>query len=350
VLDVALLRPGRFDRQITIDLPDLRGRFGILKVHARKIKIAPDVDLEYTARGTPGFSGADLANLINEAALLAARNNKVAVQLADLDEARDKVRWGKERRSRKMDERDRRVTAFHEAGHALVGMFCELSTPLHKITIVPRGVAYLGATMHLPEQDRYTQSRKELEDEIAVLMGGRVAERLVFEDITTGAAMDIRQSTELAKRMVCEWGMSEKLGPLSYSGREEHLFLGRDITRTETYSEDTAREIDGEIRLIVDAAEARVGKILRTNVDKLKLLGDTLLERETMSALDVYLLLGMTPPKRLQPPIDDTSGGVSGTAAAVPAPGLATPPASPPAPAAPAVSPPPPPPDPERQP
>ncbi|OGV81780.1 MAG: hypothetical protein A3K19_26305 [Lentisphaerae bacterium RIFOXYB12_FULL_65_16] len=335
VLDAALLRPGRFDRQITIDLPDIKGRLGILKVHVRKIKIAPDVDLECVARGTPGFSGADLANLINEAALLAARNNKVAVQLSDLDEARDKVRWGKERRSRKLDERDRRITAFHEAGHALVGMFCEHATPLHKITIVPRGVAYLGATMHLPEQDRYTQSRKDLEDTIAVLMGGRVAEELVFEDITTGAAMDIRQGTELAKKMVCEWGMSAKLGPLSYCGREEHLFLGRDITRTESYSEDTAREIDIEIRRIIDIAVERVNSILRTNLDKLQLLGDTLLERETMCALDVYRLLGMTPPKRLLPPIDDPSDAASGDAAAqAPAeaagPDSATPPARPP--------------------
>ncbi len=297
VLDSALLRPGRFDRQITIDLPDLRGRLGILKLHGRKIKLLPDVDLEIVARGTPGFSGADLANLINEAALLAARAGKSAVDVSDLEEARDKVRWGKERRSRKVDERDRRITAFHEAGHALVGIMCEHATPLHKITIVPRGVAYLGATMHLPEEDRYTRSRTELLDELAVLMGGRVAEDLIFEDVTSGAAMDIRQGTALVKKMVCEWGMSEKLGPLSYSGREEHIFLGRDITRSEDYSEETAREIDKEIRRIVSEAESRVRRILTTELDKLKLLGETLLEKETLCAQDVYELLGMEMPR-----------------------------------------------------
>jgi len=287
VLDPALLRPGRFDRQITLDLPDLKGRLGILRVHARKIKLAPEVDLEVIARGTPGFSGADLANLINEAALLAARQNKQWVELEDLEEARDKVRWGRERRSRTIDERDRRVTAFHEAGHALVGLLCEHATPLHKVTIVPRGTAFLGATMHLPEEDRYTRTRAELEDEMAMLMGGRVAERIMFDDLSTGAAMDIRQATELARKMVCQWGMSDRVGPLNFSGREEHIFLGRDILRSESFSEQTAREIDEEIRSFVERAEKRAEQLLTEHRDKLERLGRALLERETMTAEEI---------------------------------------------------------------
>lgn len=296
VLDPALLRPGRFDRQITVDLPDMKGRLAILKVHSKKTKLADDVDLRTVARGTPGFSGADLANIINEAALLATRNNEDAVTMADLEESRDKVRWGKERRSRRIDDKDRRLTAYHEAGHALVGMLCENATPLHKITIIPRGAAYLGATMSLPEQDRFTMSRKELLDQIAVCFGGRVAEELTFEDITSGASMDIRQATDIAKKMVCQWGMSEKLGPINYAGREEHIFLGRDITRSEDFGPDTAREIDLEIRRIIDEQKDRTVKLLKDNYDKLKLLSETLLERETMMAKEVYELLGMEMP------------------------------------------------------
>ncbi len=293
VLDQALLRPGRFDRQIAIDLPDLKGRLGILKLHAKKIKISPDVELRLIARGTPGFSGADLANLINEAALLAAREGKEAVETSDMEEARDKVRWGKERRSRKVDERDRRVTAYHEAGHALTGIMCEHATPLHKVTIVPRGVSYLGATMHLPEQDRYTQARSELDDELAVLMGGRVAENLVFGEVTSGAALDIQQATAMARRMVCEWGMSGKMGPLSYSGHDELVFLGRDLTQRDTYSQETAREIDLEVRHIVDTAEQRARSILTAGLDELKKLAETLLEEETLSARQVHALVGV---------------------------------------------------------
>lgn len=312
VLDPALLRPGRFDRQITVDLPDLKGRLGILTLHTKRITIAEGVTLQTIARGTPGFSGADLANLVNEAALLAARLGKAGVEMGDLEEARDKVRWGKERRSRKVDERDRRVTAFHEAGHAMVGMLCEHATPLHKITIVPRGVAYLGATMHLPEQDRYTQSKAELLDELAVLMGGRVAEELVCDDITSGAAMDIHQATGLAKKMVCQWGMSERMGPLSYGGREEHIFVGRDITRSEDYSEETAREIDQEIRRVVGEALTRGRELLTTHIDNLRLLGETLLEQETMDAAEVRELIGLAPlpppPEDVVESTDDTEG------------------------------------------
>lgn len=298
VLDPALLRPGRFDRQIRIDLPDVQGRFGILKLHARKIKLAKGVDLSTIARGTPGFSGADLANLINEAALYAARQGKSAVDLADLEEARDKVAWGKERRSRKIDEKDRRITAHHEAGHALVGLLCEHATPLHKVTIIPRGVAYLGATMHLPEQDRYTRSHSELLDELAMLMGGRVAEKLTFNEVTSGAAADIRQATDIARRMVCHWGMSDKMGALSYGGREEHIFLGREITRSDDISPETAREIDMEVRSLVDHAEARVTELLTIHNDKLTKLASKLLEVETLSAQQVCELLELpyTPP------------------------------------------------------
>ncbi len=300
VLDPALLRPGRFDRQISIDLPDVRGRLGILTVHAKKVNLGTDADLEVLAKGTPGYSGADLANLINEAALLAARQNKEAIDMADLEEARDKVRWGKERRSRKINIQDRRITAFHEAGHTLVGLLCEHATPLHKVTIIPRGNAYLGATMHLPDRDRYTQSLCELQDELAVLMGGRQAEELLCDDITSGAAMDIRQATTIAKKMVCEWGMSKRMGPLSYTSNQEHIYLGRDITRSEDHSEQTAQGIDEEIRAIVDGAETRARTMLRENIDQLKLLGETLLERETMSAAEIRELLGMPAAEKSQ--------------------------------------------------
>ncbi len=296
VLDPALLRPGRFDRQITVDLPDLRGRLAILKIHARKTKLAPEVDLRLIARGTPGFSGADLANIINEAALLATRHNSEAVTMAELEEARDKVHWGKERRSHRMDDKVRRLTAFHEAGHALLGMLCPNCIPLHKITIIPRGQA-LGATMSLPENDQVTMSRNELLDQICMTFGGRIAEELTMEDISTGAAMDIRQATDIAKKMVCQWGMSKHLGLVNYAGHHEPLFLGRDMSRAEDFSPETAREIDLEIRLIIDEQRTRAEKLLKDNQDKLELLATTLLERETMNASEVYALLGMEEPK-----------------------------------------------------
>lgn len=297
VLDPALLRPGRFDRQIAIDLPDLHGRLAILNVHAKKITIDPNADMGIIARGTPGFSGADLANLINEAALLATRKNLDAVGIEELEESRDKVRWGKERRSRRIDEKDRRLTAYHEAGHALVGMFCEYALPLHKITIIPRGVAYLGATMSLPEQDQVHLSKNELLDHIAVSIGGRVAEELIFEDVTTGAAMDIMQASDIARKMICQWGMSSRLGFINYAGTQQHVFLGRDITRGDDYGPETAREIDLEVRDIIQKSYDRVREILETNLDKLKLLAETLLEKETMNAEEVYDLLEMTMPE-----------------------------------------------------
>ncbi|MBP5299771.1 MAG: AAA family ATPase, partial [Victivallales bacterium] len=295
VLDAALLRPGRFDRQVVVPLPDLRGRLAILKVHARKTVLAEDVDLRIVARGTAGFSGADLANLINEAALLATRRQLEAVGMVELEEARDKVSWGRERKSHRMDDKEKRLTAYHEGGHALVGLFCENSVPLHKITIIPRGQA-LGATMFLPEGDINGYRRNELLDRIAVSYGGRVAEELVLQDISTGASMDIHQATEIARQMVCKWGMSEKMGAIDYVGHEEHLYLGRDITRTEGFSPETAREIDLEIRRIITEQKERATRILTEHRDMLEKLAETLLERETLTAHEVYELLGLPEP------------------------------------------------------
>ena len=296
VLDPALLRPGRFDRQIVIDLPDLQGRLDILKIHAKKIKLDPNLDLKQIARGTPGFSGADLANLLNEGAIIATRANKEMVGLAELEEARDKVRWGKERKSRKLTDRQRRLTAYHEAGHTLVNLFSKHTEPLHKVTIIPRGMA-MGATMFLPETDRYDITENEAYDMMAMGMGGRCAEQLIFNELTSGGSMDIQQATNMAKRMVCEWGMSKKLGPLNYAARQDHIFLGRDITRTEGVSPETEREIDLEVRRIVDAAETRAMDILTEHKDKLVKLAEELLERETMNADEVYELLDL--PKRV---------------------------------------------------
>jgi len=286
VLDSALLRPGRFDRQIVIDMPDLVGREEILKVHARAVKLSKDVDFKVIARGTPGFSGADLANLINEAALLAARNDKKGVAMEELEEARDKVRWGRERRSRVMDEKDKQVTAYHEAGHALVMYKLDFTEPLHKVTIIPRGM-YLGATFSLPEKDKYHESKKQLLDEIAGIMGGRIAEELTFGDSTSGAAGDIKQATHVARKMVTEWGMSEKIGMVNVSDHEEHMFLGRDLFKGREVSEQTARDIDAEVRSIIDAAYARAKDILVTNRDRLVALAQALLEYETLDAGEI---------------------------------------------------------------
>ncbi len=283
VLDSALLRPGRFDRQIVIDMPDLVGREEILKVHAREVKIGKDADMKVIARGTAGFSGADLANLINEAALLAARNEKKAVGMEDLEEARDKVRWGRERRSRVMDEKDKKLTAYHEAGHALVMSKLEHSEPLHKVTIIPRGM-YLGATFQLPEKDKYSINKKQLIDQITGIMGGRIAEEMIFGDCNSGAANDIKQATHLARRMVTEWGMSEKIGMVNVSAHEEHMFLGRDLFKGREVSEQTAREIDEEVRSIVDHCYTRAKQVLVENRDKLIGLAEALIEFETLDA------------------------------------------------------------------
>ncbi|MBU1694277.1 MAG: ATP-dependent zinc metalloprotease FtsH [Verrucomicrobia bacterium] len=286
VLDPALLRPGRFDRQIVIDLPGLEGREAILRIHARRVKLTPNTDLHRIARGTPGFSGADLSNLINEAALLAARNNLEAVTVRELEEARDKVRWGRERRSRVLDDKEKSLTAYHEAGHAVLLHLVEGCEPLHKVTIIPRGTA-LGATMQLPEKDRYTESRTKLLAVLVGLMGGRTSEELVFGDITTGAHNDIKQATHIARMMVCEWGMSEALGPLSFGQREELLFLGREISRTNEISEDTARKIDEEVSRIVREAHEKALNILRANRESLDRVAQLLLERETLDGREV---------------------------------------------------------------
>ncbi|MBN1864520.1 MAG: ATP-dependent zinc metalloprotease FtsH [Victivallales bacterium] len=301
VLDPALTRPGRLDRQIMLDLPDIKGRKEILEVHAKNIKLSDDVDLDIISRGTPGFSGADLANLINEAALLAARQDKKEAEMVDLEEARDKVRWGRERKSRKISEEERRITAYHEAGHTLVALRCPKATPVHKVTIIPRGMAYLGATMSLPQEDRYIRSMTDFLDEIAVLMGGRCAEELVFKEITSGASSDIQQATTVARGMVCSFGMSSRMGTVQYGSRGEHIYLGRDITKTDDYSEETGREIDLEIKRIIDEAHSRAAAILKKEKANLETLADTLLKKEVMDIKEIKKLLNIEDPDPERP-------------------------------------------------
>jgi cell division protease FtsH len=286
VLDNALLRPGRFDRQIVVDLPALDGREQILKIHSKRVKLSRENDLRRVARGTPGFSGADLSNLLNEAALLAARRGAEAVELPDLEEARDKVRWGRERKSRVMDDKEKRLTAYHEAGHAVVLTSVDEAEPLHKVTIIPRGQA-LGATMQLPEKDTYTQGRKKLISMLTGLMGGRAAEEIACNDITTGAQNDFKQATRIARLMVCDWGMSEALGPQAFGEREEVLFLGREVSRNQDYSETTAQKIDEEVNRLLRDAYKQAKEILLLKRDKLELLAKMLLERETVDGRDV---------------------------------------------------------------
>ncbi len=281
VLDPALMRPGRFDRQIVVDWPDVRGREGILKVHTRKLPLGEDVDLKLIARETPGMSGADLANIANEAALLAARRNHKKISLRDFADAKDKVTFGLERRSLVMTEVERRTTAFHEAGHALVSWLIPGSDPVSKITIIPRGRA-LGITGFAPSEERHTISKKQLEDRLCMMMGGRAAELLVFEHLTTGAGNDLERATAAAHKMVTQFGMSDKLGPLSFGKGEEMMFLGREISRSKDYSEATAVLIDSEIRSFVEVAHAKALSLLKDNLEKLHLLANTLLERETI--------------------------------------------------------------------
>jgi cell division protease FtsH len=286
VLDPALLRPGRFDRRIVVPRPDVKGRYGILRVHTKKTPLGGDVDLEIIARGTPGFSGADLENLVNEAALLAARADKDRLDMHDFEMAKDKVLMGPERRSMIISDNDKRVTAFHEAGHALVGKMMKGSDPVHKVTIIPRGRA-LGLTQQLPLEDRLNLSMDAARDQIAVAMGGRVAEELVFGQITTGASNDIQVATDLARKMVCEWGMSEKLGPLHFGRREEMVFLGRDFAEQKDYSEQTAIEIDSEVRRIVTESYERAKAVVLEPVDKLKGLAEALLDYETLDGAEI---------------------------------------------------------------
>jgi cell division protease FtsH len=317
VLDPALLRPGRFDRQVVVPNPDINGREQILKVHMRKVPLAPDVDARVIARGTPGFSGADLANLVNEAALLAARAGRRVVTMVEFESAKDKVRMGTERRSMVMTEDEKKLTAYHEAGHALVGLNVPKHDPLHKVTIIPRGRA-LGVTMSLPERDRYSVSKIEMESRLASMFGGRIAEELIFgkENVTSGASNDIMQATNLARAMVTEWGMSDKLGPLRYASNEEEVFLGHSVTRRINVSGHTAKMIDEEIRRMIDEAEGTARRILTEHLDDLHTVANALLEYETLSGEEVKALLrgeairvggGETPPPRARSSVP-TSG------------------------------------------
>jgi cell division protease FtsH len=316
VLDPALLRPGRFDRQVTVGLPDVKGREQILRVHSKKVKLSESVDLSLIARGTPGYSGAELANVINEAALMAARKGQKAIEHNDLEEARDKVRWGKERRSLAMSEREKISTAWHEAGHALLTVILDHAHPLHKVTIIPRGQA-LGSTMYLPEGDKYSTQRKEALAMLVMTMGGRIAEEMFTGDVSNGASGDIAQATKLARRMVCEWGMSS-LGMIRFSEDNEYVFLGRDAARGREYSEETARQIDGEVKRLIDDAYCQATEMLEARRDKVKLIAEALLEFETLEGSQIKDLIDLgymqnppviaqKPPPLLPPP--------SGTAA-----------------------------------
>ena len=290
VLDPALLRPGRFDRQVVVPRPDVKGREEILKVHSRRIPLATDVELKVLARGTPGFSGADLANLVNEAALLAARQNKKSVEMPDFENAKDKVMMGVERRSMIISEDEKRTIAYHEAGHTLVADFLPGTDPVHKVTIIPRGRA-LGLTQQLPTDDKYNYSKDYLVNRITILLGGRAAEEVVLGQQTTGAGDDLEKATEMARRMVCEWGMSEKLGPLTFGKNEEHIFLGREFARHKDYSEDTAMLIDAEIRRIVTDCASKARQILEENLERLHALAHALLERESLDGEEIARIL-----------------------------------------------------------
>ncbi|MGI6456941.1 MAG: ATP-dependent zinc metalloprotease FtsH [bacterium] len=293
VLDPALLRPGRFDRQIVVDLPDLNGRYGILKVHTRNVVISKDVDLNIIARRTPGFSGADLHNTVNESALLAARKNKDCVEMLDLEEAVERVTAGPERKSRAIRGKEKKIVAYHEAGHALVGIFIGEMDPVHKVSILPRGRA-LGYTMHLPVEDRFLTSKNELISRMTTLLGGRVAEEIIFEDVTTGAQNDLERVTDVAHKMVCQFGMSEKLGPLTFGLNENQVFLGRDLNKSREYSEEIAYEIDKEVRKLVDGCYVQARKILTDNRDILDAVSHALLEKEVLSADEVKEIIDRT--------------------------------------------------------
>jgi len=290
VLDPALLRPGRFDRQVVVPRPDIKGRAMILDVHARKVPLGSDVNLDVVAKSTPGFSGADLANLINEAALLAARQYKDKVDMQDLEAAKDKVLMGAERRSLVITEKEKRVTAYHEAGHAIVPLFLPEADPVHKVSIIPRGRA-LGVTMFLPEEEKYNQSRIGLETAICGLLAGRVAEELMFDEVTSGASNDIERATHIARKMVCEWGMSAKIGPLAFGEKEGEVFLGRDLGHARNYSEATAVEIDNEIRRIVRESYDKARQILSNHRDGLVAVAEALLERETIDGGEVRRMI-----------------------------------------------------------
>lgn len=290
ILDPALLRPGRFDRQIVVDKPDVKGRQEILKVHTRGKPLGKEISLEVLARRTPGFTGADLSNLVNEAALLAARRNKKRIEMPELEESVERVVAGPERKSKVISEREKKLTAYHEAGHALVGILLPHTDPVHKVSIIPRGRAG-GYTLMLPKEDRYYATRSELLEQLKVLLGGRVAEAVVLEEISTGAQNDLERATELVRKMICEYGMSETLGPITFGRRQEQVFLGRDISRDRNYSEEVAFAIDKEVRKYIEEAYAKTEEMLRTNLDKLHLIASALLERETLEGAELEQLL-----------------------------------------------------------
>jgi cell division protease FtsH len=321
VLDPALLRPGRFDRQVVVPLPDIRGREQILMVHMRKVPVAPDVKADIIARGTPGFSGADLANLVNEAALFAARGNKRLVDMEDFERAKDKIMMGAERRSMVMPEEERRNTAYHESGHVLVAKLLPKTDPVHKVTIIPRGRA-LGVTMQLPEQDRYSQDRDRLLNTIAVLFGGRIAEEIFMNQMTTGASNDFERATDIARRMVTQWGMSESLGTMVYGENEGEVFLGRSITTHKNVSEATMQQVDAEIRRIIDQQYGLARRLIEENRDKVEAMTQALLEWETLDAEQINDIMEGKPPrepKRTKPsqgtPADNSPGAAPNAAA-----------------------------------
>lgn len=322
VLDPALLRPGRFDRQVVVSLPDIRGREQILKVHMRKVPIAPDVDAQVLARGTPGFAGADLANLVNEAALFAARGNKRLVDMDDFERAKDKIMMGAERRSVVMPEEERRNTAYHESGHAVVARLLDKTDPVHKVTIIPRGRA-LGVTMQLPTEDRYSQDRERLLQTITVLFGGRIAEEIFMKQMTTGASNDFQRATDLARRMVTQWGMSDTLGPMVYGEEEGEIFLGRQVTTHRNVSEATMQKVDAEIRRIIDQQYGLARRLLEENSDKVEAMTATLLEWETIDADQIDDIMNGRPPRPPKPtsaPASRSRDDLPGAAPTAPAP------------------------------
>ncbi|MGA1825774.1 MAG: ATP-dependent metallopeptidase FtsH/Yme1/Tma family protein, partial [bacterium] len=296
VLDPALLRPGRFDRQVVVSVPDVRGREGILAVHMKHVTISKNVDRQLLARGTPGFSGADLANLVNEAALLAARKKKPSVEMEDLEEAKDKVMMGRERRSLIISDNEKRHTAYHEAGHALVAKMLPGADPIHKVTIIPRGMS-MGSTHYLPVDERHSYSKEYLETNIAVLLGGRAAEEIILNSLSNGASNDIERASEIARKMVCEWGMSEILGPLAFGKKEEQIFLGKEFGQQQNYSEETARLIDKEVKKIVIENYKKAKLIVTENRAKLKLLAEELLDSEILDSTQLDRILGINEDK-----------------------------------------------------
>jgi cell division protease FtsH len=303
VLDPALLRPGRFDRQVVVPVPDVKGREKILEVHGQKKAISEDINWEVIARGTPGFSGADLENMVNEAALLAARADADKITMVHMEQAKDKVMMGAERRSMIITEKEKEITAFHEAGHALVAMLLPGTDPIHKVTIIPRGRA-LGLTQQLPVDEKHTYARSYLQNNLCILLSGRVAEELIFGEITTGSGNDIERCTQMARKMVCEWGMSEELGPLSYGKKEEQIFLGREIAQHRDYSESTAVRIDDEVKRIVLNANEKVHQLLSENITVLRGIADALLEKETLGLEDIQTIMahgGKTTPATEMP-------------------------------------------------